>query len=187
MHHPCRTSTSLEARLGNPLLTCFQVKQATKSRRVSHTVFILPLDFDAQTMKPSRSFCGPNHQTAATGSEAQTEKPVDLGFEAEPKNPCSLSLSAWCRPHTTLPDLLIVRLPSTRPVLDHPRSSTPSLLLLPRFSSLPAVPHLSPTRHETSKHVYPHNTDNGVEPPKFPGFKFIPRQVNYSSRIKPRY
>jgi hypothetical protein len=30
-------------------------------------------------------------------------------------------------------------------------------------------------------------TNNRVEPPKFPEFKFKPRQVNYSSQVKPRY
>jgi hypothetical protein len=40
MHHPCRASTTLEARLGNPSPTCFQAKQAAKSRRVSNVVFI---------------------------------------------------------------------------------------------------------------------------------------------------
>jgi hypothetical protein len=52
---------------------------------------------------------------------------------------------------------------------------------------LPAMPHLSPTHHETSKCVSPHKIDSRVEPPKFPGFKFKPRHINYSSPIKPRY
>jgi hypothetical protein len=47
--------------------------------------------------------------------------------------------------------------------------------------------HLSSTHHEISKHVSSHETDSRVEPPKFPGFKFKPRQVNYSSQIKPMY
>jgi hypothetical protein len=38
-----------------------------------------------------------------------------------------------------------------RPILDHPQSSTPSLLLLPRSSLLPTMSYLSPTHHETSK------------------------------------
>jgi hypothetical protein len=71
-------------------------------------------------------------------------------------------------------------------VLDHPQFSAPSLLLLPQSSSLPTMLHLSPTHHETRKHVSPHKTDSRVEPPKFPGFKFKPRQANYSSQIKPR-
>jgi hypothetical protein len=36
-----RTSSSLKARLGNPSVICFQVKQAARSRRMSH--IILPL------------------------------------------------------------------------------------------------------------------------------------------------
>jgi hypothetical protein len=35
---------------------------------------------------------------------------------------------------------------------NHPRSSAPDLLLLPRSSSLHAMPHLPPAHHETSKH-----------------------------------
>jgi hypothetical protein len=35
---------------------------------------------------------------------------------------------------------------------DHPRSSALGLLLLPRSSSLHAMPHLPPTHHETGKH-----------------------------------
>jgi hypothetical protein len=111
---------------------------------------------------------------------------IDLAFEAESRNTCSSSPCAWCRPHTASPDLSIVRPSSTRPVLDHPNSSAPSLLLLPRSSSLPAMPHLSPTQHETSKHISPHETDSREEPPKFLRFKFKSRQVNYSSQIKPR-
>jgi hypothetical protein len=34
---------------------------------------------------------------------------------------------------------------------DHPRFSAPGLLLLPRSSSLRAMPHLPPAHHETSK------------------------------------
>jgi hypothetical protein len=109
------------------------------------------LGFEAQTKKLSRRFFVPNHQTAATGFEAQTGKPIDLGFVAEPRNPRSASPCAQCRPHTASPDISIVQPPSTRHVLDHVQSSTPSLLLLPRSSSLPAMSHLSPTHPKTSK------------------------------------
>jgi hypothetical protein len=54
------------------------------------------------------------------------------------------------------------RHPSSRPpdyrepdLCDHPRSSTPGLLLLPRSSSLHVMPHLPPAHHETSKHDSP--------------------------------
>jgi hypothetical protein len=146
-----------------------------------------PLGFEAQFKKLSRWFYGPKHQTAAASFEAQTGKPADLGFEAKQRNPRSLFPYARCRPHTTLPDLSIVQSPTIQPMLGHPRSSAPSLLLLPQSSSLPTMPHLSPTHHKTSKHVSPHDTNNRVEPPKFSGFKFKPRRVNYSSQIKPRY
>jgi hypothetical protein len=115
-------------------------------------------------------FWGPNRETRSHQFWGQTKKPC-----------------AWCRPHTVSPDLSIVRPPSTRLVLDHPRLSAPGLLLLPRFSSLPAMLHLSPTHQETSKHNSPHKIDSRVEPPKSSGFKFKSRQVNYSSQIKPRY
>jgi hypothetical protein len=41
---------------------------------------------------------------------------------------------------------------------DHPRSSAPGLLLLPRSLSLHAMPHLPPAHHETSKHDSPNET-----------------------------
>jgi hypothetical protein len=41
---------------------------------------------------------------------------------------------------------------------DHPRSSAPGLLLLPRSSSLHVMPHLPPAHHETSKHDSPNET-----------------------------
>jgi hypothetical protein len=111
--------------------------------------------FVAQTKKPPRWFWWPNHQTRTNGFEAQTEKPVDLCFEAQPRNPCSSSPHTRCRPHTASPNLLIARPPSTQLVLDHPRSSAPGLLL-PRSSSLPAMSHLPPAHHETSKCDSPH-------------------------------
>jgi hypothetical protein len=146
-----------------------------------------PLYFEAHNKKLSWWFCEPNYQTAAVGLESQIGKPADLGFEAKPRNSHSSSHCAWCRPHAASHDFLIVRPPSTQPVLEPPRSSAPSLRLLPRSSSPSAVSHLSPTHHKTSKHFSSRDTNKRVEPPKFPGFKFKPRQVNYSSQIKPRY
>jgi hypothetical protein len=130
--------------------------------------------FKVQTKKPSRWFWGPNHQTVAAGFKAQTGKPevtgfeaklretVNLGFEAQPINPCSSSRYVWCRSHTASHDLLIIRPLSTRPVLGHPWSSAPGFLLLLCSSSLPAMSHLSPIHHETNKHDSPHKIDNKV-------------------------
>jgi hypothetical protein len=80
---------------------------------------------------------------------------IDLSFEAQPRNSCSLSPCSWYRPHTVSSDLPIILPPSIQPVSDHPWSSTPGLLLLPRSSSLPAMSHLPPAHHETSKHDSP--------------------------------
>jgi hypothetical protein len=82
---------------------------------------------------------------------------VNLGFEAQPRNPRSSSPRAWYRPHTTPPTS---RSPGHRVpnLCDHPRSSAPGLLLLPRSSLLHAMPHLSPSHHETSKHDSPNET-----------------------------
>jgi hypothetical protein len=135
----------------------------------------------------SKWFWGQTTRTVATYFEAKPRETVNLGFEAKPRNPHFLTPCAQCRPHTASPDLSIVRPPNTRHVLDHPQSSTPSLLLLPQSSLLLTVPHLSPTHHETSKCVSSHETDSREEPLKFPRFKLKPRQVNYSSQIKPRY
>jgi hypothetical protein len=66
-------------------------------------------------------------------------------------------------------------------MLDHPWSSTPGLLLLPRSLSLPAMPHLSPAHSKISKHNSPHKIDR-VEPPKLRRFEFNPGQANYSSQ-----
>jgi hypothetical protein len=116
----------------------------------------------------------PNHwQTIATGFEA---KPGNPRFSSPPR--------VRYGSHTMSPDLLVIRPPSTRLVPDHPRSSTPSLLLMPRSSSLPAMLHSLPTHHETSKHVSPHRiTEPGFIQPKCAEFKFKLKQVNYSSHI----
>jgi hypothetical protein len=47
---------------------------------------------------------------------------------------------------------------------------------------LPAMPHLPPAHHETSKCDSPNKTEINIKLPKCPGFKFKPRQVNDSSQ-----
>jgi hypothetical protein len=144
------------------------------------------LDLRPKPGNPSNWFWGQTTKIVDTSFEAHLGETIDLGFEVKPRNPCSLSPHTWCRPHTASSDLSIVQRTSTWPMLNHPWSSTPSLLLLLWSSSLPAMLHLSPTHHETSKRVSPHKTDSRVEPPKCCGFKCNPREINYSSQIKPR-
>jgi hypothetical protein len=64
---------------------------------------------------------------------------------------------------------------------DHPRSSAPGLLLLPRSSSLFVMPHLPHAYHKTSKRDSSHDTKIKVKLPKCPVFEFKPHQVNDSS------
>jgi hypothetical protein len=64
---------------------------------------------------------------------------------------------------------------------DYPRSSAPGLLLLPRSSSLPTMPHLPPTHHETSERDSPTNKIK-VKQTKCPRFEFKSHQVNDSSQ-----
>jgi hypothetical protein len=123
----------------------------------------------------------PNHKNRSHRFVAKPGEPIDLGFEAKPRNSCFSSPCAWYKPHMVSPDLPIVQPSSTRPVFDRHQSSTPSLLLLPRYLSLPTMSHLSPTHHETSKHDSPHE-HIGVKQLKYLGFEFKPRQVNDSSQ-----
>jgi hypothetical protein len=104
-HH--RASASLQPRLGNPSQTCFHVKQAARSRRVSHadlppsvlwrnrqTKVCLVLrskrrncrgDFQAQITKPELPVLSPKPgETIATSFEAKLEKTVATSFEVKP-------------------------------------------------------------------------------------------------------
>jgi hypothetical protein len=155
---------------------------------------LLPFGFEAQTKNPSQWFWGPNHQTVDIGFEAQTKKPslwfwdpnhqiIATGFEAKPGNPCfSSPPRVRCRSHTMSSELPIVRPSSIWLVLDYPRFSARSLLLLPRSSSLSAMLYSPPTHHEISKHVSPYQiTQFGVSSTECTESKFKLNQVNYSS------
>jgi hypothetical protein len=130
-------------------------------------------------------FWGPNQETVAVVLRPNHWQTVAIGFEAKPENPhFSSPPCVRCGSHTVLPDLLIIQPSSTQLVPDHPQSSAPSLLLLPRSSSLPTMSHSLPTHHETSKHVSPRRiTESGSIQPKYAKFKFKLEQVNYSSYI----
>jgi hypothetical protein len=86
----------------------------------------LATGFDAKLEKAiATGFEAKLQKTVATGFEAKPEKTVpvvlrlnhrqtvNLGFEAQPRNPRSSSLRARCRLHTTPPDLSITRPSST--------------------------------------------------------------------------
>jgi hypothetical protein len=68
---------------------------------------------------------------------------IDLGFEAQPRNPRSSSPRARCRPHTAPPNLSIARPPSTWTVRPSPilctRSPTTVTILVAARHAAPAT------------------------------------------------
>jgi hypothetical protein len=164
-----RASASLQARLGNPSQTCFDTKQAARSRRVSRadlTPSVLWRNRQTEAhlvLRPkSRNrrgdFDAPNHQTRAAGFEAQTRKPSTTLVLRLNQETRASSLHVPGADRTR-------RHPTFRPpghqvpdLCDHPRSSALGLLLLARSSSLHAMPHLPPAHHETSKRDSPNET-----------------------------
>jgi hypothetical protein len=130
-----RASASLQDRLGNPSQTCFDAKQAARSRRVSRanlppSVLWCNRQTEAHLIlrhKPRNrrgDFKDPNHQIRAVSFEAQTKKPSTT---------LVLRLN---------PDLSTARPLSTRPVRPSPvlciRSPTPVTVLV-------AARHVAPT------------------------------------------
>jgi hypothetical protein len=100
-----------------------------------------------------------NHsQTIAIGFEAQTdEKPLTLvlRLNQETRAPHLHVHGAdrtWRHPTSRLPGH---RVPD---LCNHPQSSAPGLLTLPRSSLLHAMPHLPHAHHETSKRDSPSET-----------------------------
>jgi hypothetical protein len=134
-----RSFTNFEAKLENPSPTCFTTKKATGCRLVSPHHLHPLIDFEAQTDKPHTNwFWGPNQETVAVVLRSNHSQTIATNFEAKSGNLRFSSMPrVWCGSHTVSPDLPIVRPPSTWLVLDHPWSSTPSLILLPQSSSLP--------------------------------------------------
>jgi hypothetical protein len=129
MHHPCRASASLKARLRNTSLTYFHVKQVAKSWRVSHDVTSTH-QFWGATDKPSPTWVwGTNQETIAVILRPKSpncsyqfwdtnqETLHHLGFEAQLRNRPSVlrtkreKPSQWFWGQTTdKPSTLVLRL-----------------------------------------------------------------------------
>jgi hypothetical protein len=115
--------------------------------------------FEAKPAKTIREVLRPNDsQIIVIGFEAQTdEKPstLVLRLNQETRAP-SLHVPGADRtrryPTSRLPGH---RIPD---LCDHPWSSAPGLLLLPRSSLLHTMPYLPPAHHKTSKHDSPNET-----------------------------
>jgi hypothetical protein len=111
---------------------------------------------------------------------------VDLGFEAQPRNPRSSSPRARCRSHTAPPNLSIARPPSTRPVRPSPilftRSPTPTTILVAAHHAAPATCTPRDKQTQFSKR----NKGKRKTKQNYPRFKFKLRQVNDSSHSNQR-
>jgi hypothetical protein len=173
-----KPTTGFEAKSGETVATSFDAKlektvvigfQAKPVKTVAAGFEAKPPEtiaagFEAKPTKPVRVVLRPNHsQTVAISFEAQTdEKPSEWFWGQTTHKPSTLVLRL--NQETRAPHLHVhgedrtQRHPTSRSpghwvpdLCDHPRSSTSGLLLLPRSSSLHAMPHLPPAHHETSK------------------------------------
>jgi hypothetical protein len=152
----------------------------------------------------------PNREKiVATGSEANQRKPSRWFWGQTTDKP---SQWFWCQ-NTHKPSTVVLRLnqkthaprlhvhsadragchPSSRSsghrvpdLCDYPRSSVTGLLLLPRSSSLPAMPHLSPAHHKISKHDSPNETKIKVKPSKLSRIQIQTSASQWLIIIKPR-
>jgi hypothetical protein len=91
-------------------------------------------------------------KTVAAGFEAKLLETVATGFEAKPMKTIAVVLRINRK--TRAPRLYM----HGTDLCEHPRPSSPGLLLLSRSSSLHAMPHLPPAHLKTSKHDSPNET-----------------------------
>jgi hypothetical protein len=138
----------------------------------------------------SYRFCGPNWETLHHQFWGQAEETPSQWFWGQTTNK-SYTLVLRLNQETLTPCLHVHGADRTQRHLtsrssghqvpdqcDHPRSSAPGLLLLPRSSSLPTMTHLPPAHHETSKRDSPNGTKIKVKQTQCPRFEFKPCQVN---------
>jgi hypothetical protein len=152
-------ATYFEAKPPETVVAGFEVKT---SETVSVGFEPKPLEtvttgFEAKPVKTVRVILRPNHSQTA-----------DLGFEAEPRNPCSSSPRARCRPHTTLPDLSIAWPPSTRlvrpSVILYTWSPTPSMIIIVACHAAPAT--CTPQDKQTRFYTETKNKGKIIEMPQ---------------------
>jgi hypothetical protein len=154
-------ATSFEAKLDKIVAAGFEAK----------ALETVTTGFKVKPVKTVRVVLRPNHsQNVAIGFEAQTdEKPSQWfwGQTTDKQSTLVLRLNQETRfPSLHMPGADRTRCHSTsRPpghrvpdLCDHPWSSAPGLLFLPRSSSLYTMPHLPPAHPETSKRDSPNET-----------------------------
>jgi hypothetical protein len=185
-------ATNFEAKLKKTVAAGFQAKpsETVVAGFEAKPPEIVAAGFDAKLAKTVWVVLRSNHsKIVAISFEAQTDEKLSEWFWGQTTHKPS-TLVLRLNKETHAPRLYVHdanrtrRHPTSRSpghrildLCDHSRSSTASLLLLPRFSSLHVMPHLPPAHHETSKHDSPNETKQN-----YPGFKFKHRQVNDSSQ-----
>jgi hypothetical protein len=101
------------------------------------------LSFGAQSRNRRHRFWGQTGEIVPVVLRPNHWKTLDLGFEAQPRNPRFLSPRAWCRPHMAPPDFSITRSLSTRSARPSPvlyiRSPTPATNLVTARHAAPAT------------------------------------------------
>jgi hypothetical protein len=117
-----KPTSGFEAKPGETVATSFEAKLEK----------IVATGFEAKPAKLSQQVLRPNHS-----------QNVDLGFEAQPRNPQSSSPHARCRPHMAPPYLSTARPSSTQHVRPSPvlctRSPTPATVLVAACYAAPAT------------------------------------------------
>jgi hypothetical protein len=155
-----KPTAGFEAKLGETVATSFEDKleKTVAAGFEAKPLETVAISFEANPVKTVRVVLRPNQRKPSEWFWGQTtHKPSTL----------VLRLNQETRPpHLHVPGADRTRRhPTSRPsghrvphLCDHPRSSAPGLLLLPRSSSLHIMPHLPPAHHETSKHDSPNET-----------------------------
>jgi hypothetical protein len=178
-------ATGFEAQTGKPSTTLvLRLNQETHHQFWGQTWRNRRHQFWGQTKKTiTTGFEAKPAKTVTTGFEVKSTKTVwvvlrpnhsqtvDLGVEAQPRNPCSTSPRARCIPHMTPLDLSTTRPLSTRPM-------RPSTVLIAARHAAPA------TCTPRDKHTWFSDRNKGKRKTKqnHHGFEFKPCQVNDSSQ-----
>jgi hypothetical protein len=141
-----KPTVGFEAKQGETVTTSFGAKL---EKTVTAGFEAKPLEnvaagFDAKPLENvATSFEAKPTKTVRVVLRSNHSQTVDLGFEAQPRNPRYSSPRARCIPHTAPPDLLIVRSLSTRHMRPSPilciMSPTPATIIIVARHATPAT------------------------------------------------
>jgi hypothetical protein len=185
-----RASTSLEIRLGNPSPTCFKVKQAARSRCVSHAD-VPPSILWRNRQTEAHLVLSPKPWNRHGDFEAEITKPVLSVLR--PKEGNSSTLVLRLNQETRAPHLHVHGVDRRQ---RHPTSRSPDHQVHDLCLTIPGpLHHISHDPHRCSPchtchlhttrqvNVILHtNKYNSIDPHKCPEFEFKPQHANDSSQ-----